>query len=77
MYSELQKSLPGVPIEAIKHSDFKKLSGCAKAIIRPAEYTPYSNIILVAGAWDLISKPKTDIHYVQGVFYENHFRGHP
>lgn len=35
MYSELQKSLPGVPIEAIKHSDFKKLSGCAKAIIRP------------------------------------------
>ena len=51
IYSGIKKLLGEVPIETLEHSDFKKLSGTTKAIIRTAEYTPYANIILVAGAW--------------------------
>ncbi|MBI9048836.1 MAG: D-ribose pyranase [Anaerolineaceae bacterium] len=40
-----------VPIETMPHADFKKLTGSTKAIIRTAEFTPFANVILVAGAW--------------------------
>ena len=52
IYDGIKKLLGDVPIEAIKHQDFKKLTGSTKAIIRTAEYTPYSNVILIAGAWN-------------------------
>ncbi|MCX6054066.1 MAG: D-ribose pyranase [Chloroflexi bacterium] len=51
MYSEIQNRLPNIPIETLSHLEFKKLTGLTKAIIRTAEFTPYSNVILVAGAW--------------------------
>lgn len=51
MYSAIKSMLGDVPIETIPHLDFKKMSGSTKAIIRTAEYTPYANVILVAGAW--------------------------
>jgi len=51
MYSGIQKLLGDVEIEAMPHLDFKKLSGSTKAIIRTGEFTPFSNVILVAGAW--------------------------
>jgi D-ribose pyranase len=51
MYSDIQSILGDVPIETLPHPEFKKLSGTTKAIIRTAEFTPYANIILVAGAW--------------------------
>jgi D-ribose pyranase len=51
IYAGIQKLLGEVPIETLPHFEFKKLTGSTKAIIRTAEYTPYSNIILVAGAW--------------------------
>lgn len=51
MYSEIQKRLPDIPIETLPHLEFKKLTGSTKAVIRTAEFTPFSNIILVAGAW--------------------------
>lgn len=51
IYDGIKKILGNVPIETLPHTEFKKLTGSTKAIIRTAEYTPYSNIILVAGAW--------------------------
>jgi D-ribose pyranase len=40
-----------VPSKPFPHLDFKKLTGSTKAIIRTAEFTPFANVILVAGAW--------------------------
>lgn len=51
IYNDFQKLLKDVPIETIPHTEFKKMVGSTKAVIRTAEFTPYSNIILVAGAW--------------------------
>jgi D-ribose pyranase len=51
IYANIKKLLGNVPIEAIPHIEFKKLSGSTKAIIRTGEFTPFANVILVAGAW--------------------------
>lgn len=50
IYEQLQKTLGDVPIETMPHLDFKKKTGDTKAIIRTAEFTPFANVILVAGA---------------------------
>jgi D-ribose pyranase len=47
----IKKLLGDVPVEMLPHSEFKKLSASTKAIIRTAEFTPFANVILVAGAW--------------------------
>lgn len=51
IYEGIKKLLGDVPIETLPHQDFKLLTGSSKAIIRSAEYTPFANVILVAGAW--------------------------
>lgn len=51
IYEGMKKLLGDVPVETLPHIEFKKLSGSTKAIIRTAEFTPYANVILVAGAW--------------------------
>jgi D-ribose pyranase len=51
IYSEIQKRLGDISIETLPHLEFKKLTGYTKAVIRTAEFTPFSNVILVAGAW--------------------------
>jgi len=51
IYKGIQKLLGDVPIETLPHQEFKKLTGSSKAIIRTGEFTPFSNVILVAGAW--------------------------
>jgi D-ribose pyranase len=51
MYAALLEVLGDVPIEAIPHVDFKRETAVTKAIIRTGEFTPYANVILVAGAW--------------------------
>jgi D-ribose pyranase len=51
IYEGMVKLLGNVPIEPIPHLEFKKLTGSTKAIIRTAEFTPFANVILVAGAW--------------------------
>jgi D-ribose pyranase len=51
IYSGIKKLLGDIPIETLPHLDFKLLSGSTKAIIRTAEFTPFANVILVAGAW--------------------------
>ncbi|MGA2489019.1 MAG: D-ribose pyranase [Anaerolineales bacterium] len=51
IYAGIQKLLGDVPIETLPHLEFKKMAGSSKAIIRTAEFTPFANVILVAGAW--------------------------
>jgi D-ribose pyranase len=58
IYAGIQHLLGDAPITALAHSDFKKLTGSTKAVIRTAEFTPYANVILVAGAWGF--RPKTE-----------------
>lgn len=38
-----------VPLERIDHATLKDLSGDARAIVRTGAFTPYANVILVAG----------------------------
>jgi D-ribose pyranase len=51
IFAGIKNLLGDVPIETLPHADFKKLTGSTKAIIRTAEFTPFANVILVAGAW--------------------------
>ncbi len=51
IYSGIKKLLGDVPIEPLPHTEFKKISGSTRAIIRTGEFTPFANVILVAGAW--------------------------
>ena len=49
IYEQLQNMLPEIPIETISHAEFKSRTGSARAVVRTGEFTPYANIILVAG----------------------------
>lgn len=45
----LIKILPDVKWQTVTHTEFKKLTANSKASIRTGEFTPYANVILVAG----------------------------
>ncbi|MCL4514482.1 MAG: D-ribose pyranase [Firmicutes bacterium] len=46
----LNKLVAGAfPIKAVPHRQLKELTTRAKAVVRTGEFTPYSNIVLVAG----------------------------
>ena len=47
----IQELLPDAPIQFVPHVEFKEMTATTRAVIRTAEFTPYSNIILVAGPW--------------------------
>ena len=51
IYEEVSKILGDVPIESVPHVVFKEQTAHSRAIVRSGEYTPYANVILVAGAW--------------------------
>jgi D-ribose pyranase len=51
IHKGIQQLLKGIPVESVPHREFKELTRTAKAIIRTGEFTPYTNIILVAGPW--------------------------
>lgn len=51
IYQAIQSQLKDVPIEAIPHKIFKEMSRTARAVVRTGEFTPFANVILVAGAW--------------------------
>ena len=51
MYAAMLERLGDVPVEAVPHVAFKRETAVAKAIVRTGEFTPYANVILVAGAW--------------------------
>jgi D-ribose pyranase len=47
----IQTALGDVPVEAIPHTEFKARTHNARAIVRTGEFTPFANVILVAGPW--------------------------
>lgn len=49
MHQAILRRFPELPIEYIAHEEFKKQTQNAKGIIRTGEFTPYANVILVAG----------------------------
>jgi D-ribose pyranase len=51
IYKGIQELLPNIQIDKIKHIEFKQKTQTTRAVIRTGEFTPYANIILVAGAW--------------------------
>jgi len=51
MYESISTLLGAVPVKSIPHLDVKSMTVSAKAIVRTGEFTPYANVILVAGAW--------------------------
>ena len=48
-YVELRNVLGPLPVTEVPHAVFKDLTQPARAIVRTGEFTPYANVILVAG----------------------------
>ena len=46
---EIKQLLPDTPIELVTHTMLKTYTENAVAVVRTGEFTPYANIILVAG----------------------------
>ncbi len=51
LYEQIKKAIPEELLITVPHIEFKQRTAESKAIIRTGEFTPYSNVILVAGAW--------------------------
>lgn len=49
VYQAIEEMLGNVPIEFVTHLILKEMTHSARAVIRTGEFTPYANIILVAG----------------------------
>jgi D-ribose pyranase len=49
VYEAVKGILGGVPIETVPHEELKDRTRFARAVIRTGEFTPYANVILVAG----------------------------
>ena len=49
MYTALMQTLGDISVETISHVEFKQRTRQAKAVVRTGEFTPYANVILVAG----------------------------
>ena len=51
VYEAIKEIVGDVPIKTVTHLIFKEQIRSARAVIRTGEFTPYANVILVAGAW--------------------------
>ena len=49
VYKALREMLGETPIETVPHQRFKEHTRSARAVVRTGEFTPYANVILVAG----------------------------
>jgi D-ribose pyranase len=49
VYQAVKHLLGDVPVETVTHLMFKEQTRSARAVIRTGEFTPYANVILVAG----------------------------
>lgn len=49
LYADLVAVLGDIPIHTVPHGEFKALTAHCKAVVRTGEFTPYANVILVAG----------------------------
>jgi D-ribose pyranase len=48
-HAELTGLLGAILVREMPHGEFKQLTAQARAVVRTGEFTPYANIILVAG----------------------------
>jgi D-ribose pyranase len=49
IYGAMVDLLGDVPVETVTHLLFKERTHSARAIVRTGEFTPYANVVLVAG----------------------------
>lgn len=49
LHRALLEALAGVPVETVSHEALKALTRDAKAVARTGEFSPYANVLLVAG----------------------------
>jgi len=49
VYEAVKELLGDMPIETVTHLIFKEQTRSARAVVRTGEFTPYANVILVAG----------------------------
>jgi len=49
MREHLIATLGPIPVHEVLHEQFKQLTARAHAVVRTGEFTPYANVILVAG----------------------------
>lgn len=49
MEQQVRSLLGDMPVEAVPHEQFKARTAGARAVVRTGEFTPYANVILIAG----------------------------
>ena len=49
VHQQLSELFATIPLKSIPHEEFKARTGTARAVVRTGEFTPYANVILVAG----------------------------
>ncbi len=49
LYADLTTALGDTPIRTVPHTEFKAMTAHSQAVVRTGEFTPYANVILVAG----------------------------
>ncbi|MDJ0782112.1 MAG: D-ribose pyranase [Desulfosarcinaceae bacterium] len=49
LFAAIQGVLGEIPIQSVSHEAFKALLPTARVVVRTGEFTPYANIVLVAG----------------------------
>ena len=49
MYDQIVAAFPTMTAEEIAHEELKALTRHARVVVRTGEFTPYANIVLVAG----------------------------
>ncbi len=49
LYAALVEALGDCPVEQVPHEVFKARTAETRAVVRTGEFTPYANVILVAG----------------------------
>ncbi len=52
----VRSTYPGVTVEFVPHERFKKLVEQSKAVVRTAEFKPYSNVLLYSGVAGLFER---------------------
>lgn len=49
VHEALRQLFGDIPFDTPSHEEFKQLTRTARAVVRTGEFTPYANVILVAG----------------------------
>jgi len=49
IWKSILEAVGELPVKAVPHQEFKEINKQAYAMIRTGEFTPYANVILVAG----------------------------